>query len=249
MCSGRIPCWLRWCVWYHKTMKGKECGDMSDDVGYWIAVITGIVTCFVTLYGMWREWQAFRQNQTNRLSTAATVAVRRTDAAYVRPLLTGRMSDTINAFLPSHPGEDALRFRTLLFRNLVLSMQLTSRSGVVPPPVARRTKNASQSERPPTISFICCNPFACIPKGNGPSIPSPPIRVRSDAEIHRNMQKLEEQIETAYKSGCTARFVHSATACDPDGQSVPLPVGPRRSSLELIQQLSQFSGNVVASIA
>ena len=105
---------------------------MSDDsIGYWIAIATSIVTCFAAIYGVWREWQSFRQNQIVRLCAAATVAVRRTDAALVRPALSTRMADTINGFMASgHAHEEPTRFRTLLFRDLIQSMRLTTTAEV-----------------------------------------------------------------------------------------------------------------------
>ena len=165
-----------------------------SNIGYWLAIATGIVTGFGTVYGLWREWQMFRQNQVTRLVNAANIAVRRTEASVVRPILSERMADTIVSFVSSHPDCDPIRFRTLLFRDLYRSMKL----------------NADEKE---IAKRTACNHLISLLQG----MPTPPLRVKKDSQIKKNLPVIEEQVETAY--------------------------GLRlRPSLDLMQQLASFSG-------
>ena len=89
-----------------------------DDIGIWVAVVTGIVTGLGAIYGLWREWQSYRQNQTQRLSNAATVAVRRAEASIMRPLLGERLIDTIKTFVTKYPSLNAIHFCALLLDSI-----------------------------------------------------------------------------------------------------------------------------------
>ena len=141
----------------------------------WFGIATGIVTILGTLYGIWREWQIRRQQQATRLATAAASAVRRAEATVVRPLLTDRMGDTISLFVQQHPSEDPTRFRTLLFRHLQQSMQLSEEEKLL----AKQT---------------AVNILITTLQG----MPSAPVRVKSDDDINKNMKKINEAVETAY---------------------------------------------------
>ena len=144
-------------------------------VAVWFGIATGIVTALATVYGVWREWQTRRQQQATRLATAAASAVRRTEATIVRPLLTERMGDTISVFVQQHPLEDPTRFRTLLFRHLQQSMQLSEEEKLL----AKQT---------------AVNILITTLQG----MPSAPLRVKSDDDINKNLKKIQEAVETAY---------------------------------------------------
>jgi hypothetical protein len=147
----------------------------TDTVGVWIAIATGIVTVMAAAYGMYREWQAYRQNQSQRLSSAAAVAVRRSEAAVVRPLLGARLVDGIASFVTQHPNLDPLRFRTLLYADLQRCVRLTEEEKHV----ARETAVNN------LIGLLRV-------------MPAPPLRVHTDDQVRRQRGRLGELVETAY---------------------------------------------------
>jgi hypothetical protein len=149
--------------------------SLDDSVAVWVAIGTGVVTGMGALYGLYREWQMFRQQQATRLTNAATTAVRRTESSIVRPLLSNRMADTIGVFVKRHGAEDALRFRTLLFRDLHRNMRLTE----VEKTIAKTTAT---------------NQLISILQG----MPSSPLHVQTERQISKNIAKVQEAIETAY---------------------------------------------------
>jgi hypothetical protein len=149
----------------------------TADVGIWIAVATGIVSVMAALYSLYREWQAWRQNQAQRLSAAAAVAVRRAEAGVVRPLLGARLVDGIAAFVARHPDLDALRFRTLLYADLQRCVRLTDDEKHV----ARET----------AVNNLI---------GLLRAMPSPPLRLHSDGQVARQRGRLSELVETAYSA-------------------------------------------------
>ena len=168
----------------------------EDSVVIWFGIGTGIVTGVATLYGLWREWQQYRLNQVTRLATAAQTAVRRTESSIVRPLLSERMANTVSEFVQLHPSQDAIRFRMLLFRDL------------------HRTMRLSEDEKQLAKSTATNHLISILQE-----MPSPPLHVHTETEIKKNIQKVQECIETAY--------------------------GLRpRATLELMQQLALFSGAV-----
>ena len=149
--------------------------SLENSVAVWFGIGTGIITAVATLYGIWREWQTRRQLQATRLATAASSAVRRTEATIVRPLLTERMGDTISVFVQQHPSEDPTGFRILLFRHLQLSMQLSEEERLL-------AKQAAVNILITTLQ----------------GMPSAPVRVTSDDDITKNLKTINEAVETAY---------------------------------------------------
>jgi hypothetical protein len=112
--------------------------NWEQSIGVWLAIATGVVTGLGTMFAIWREWQQFRQNQVARLNSAAIVAVRRTEAAVVRPLLTLRMMDAVNRFVQEHPQTEQNRFRFLLFCEWYSLLRLSEekRGWLKKPPLA-----------------------------------------------------------------------------------------------------------------
>jgi hypothetical protein len=152
---------------------------MADDwvgfIGVWIAVGTGVVTGCATLYGLYREWIGFRQRQAERLRDTAIVAVRRTEASYVRPLLRERLAATVGTFVTERGDLDALRFRALLFRDLHCGMRLDEDE-----------KRVAQG--------TAVNHLVGLLRG----MPHTPLRVSTDEEVRRAERTLRELVETAY---------------------------------------------------
>jgi hypothetical protein len=105
-----------------------------ETVALCMGVITGVLTAVVTAYGLHRTWQDRRREQRARLADAARVAVRITDAAYVRPLLRARLEACVQAFLivpdPDHHATTArLRLFCRLQPRFLVSMP--SRDGIL----------------------------------------------------------------------------------------------------------------------
>lgn len=71
----------------------------TDSIGAWIAISSSILAGALALYGVWQAWQQNRLSQSKRLSTAATVAVRRTEAVYVRPTLLLKFTNTLERWM------------------------------------------------------------------------------------------------------------------------------------------------------
>jgi hypothetical protein len=147
----------------------------ADTVGVWIAIATGIVSVMAAVYGLYREWQTYRQNQSQRLSSAAAVAVRRAEAAVVRPLLGARLVDGIGTFVARHPDLDPIRFRTLLYADLQRCVRLTDEEKHL----ARET----------AVNNLI---------GLLRAMPSPPLCLHTDGQVTRHRGRLSELVETAY---------------------------------------------------
>ena len=151
--------------------------------GIWVAVSAGIVTAVATLYGIYREWQAYRQNQTVRLSNAAMVAVRRAEANVVRPLLRDRMAATVQRVLETtsrcvdETPSDSARFRARLFCELHSGMRLTE--------AEKRTAHTTATN----------NLIAALRV-----MPSPPLRVDTDEQVTKHDGLLQELAENAYST-------------------------------------------------
>lgn len=183
-----------------------EKGGMADSwgaaFGAWVAIAVGIVTAVGTLYGVYREWQAYRQNQAQRLSSAAAVAVRRAEANVVRPLLRDRMADTVKTFVTSETGRarDPVSYRALLFCALHTGMRLTD-------------EEKQQAHITATNNLIAALRV----------MPSPPLRVASDAQVRKHNGLLQELVENAY----SARL---------------------RPSIDLLQQLALFTGTAAVPV-
>lgn len=107
---------------------------MSDAVSVqvWMAVVVGACTALATAYGMYRTWQQRRQEGVQRLAQAAQLAVRRTESAYVRPILHERLEMCLMRFASAHrriledgDSDDIMRTRFLLFCELQRTVRLT----------------------------------------------------------------------------------------------------------------------------
>lgn len=147
----------------------------EDSAAIWIGVLTAVVTVLGSLYTIYREWQQWRQNQARRLDDAATVAVRRTEASFVRPRLTDRLGHALTTFVATHPTDDPVRFRTLLFAELNRRVRLTEDEKTE----ARETgvRNLVSAMR---------------------TAPSPPLKVFTAEQVQEHRGRLLELVENAY---------------------------------------------------
>lgn len=149
---------------------------MSDVIGVWIAIGAGMVTAMGSCYGIYREWQQRRLNQITRLNDAAGMAVRRTEAAFVRPILADRLSHTVQDFTMMHALEsDHLRFRALLFAELHGKVRLT---------VAEKA-HAKLTATTTLVGLL---------KG----MPNPPIVLHTEKDEAQQHGRLTELVEMAY---------------------------------------------------
>lgn len=105
---------------------------VQENVSIWMAVVVGVFTALATAYGMYRAWQQRRQDSVQRLTHAAQLAVRRTESAYVRPILCERLEACLVRFATAHrrvlqdgDADDILRTRFLLFCELQRTVRLT----------------------------------------------------------------------------------------------------------------------------
>ena len=157
----------------------------------WLAILTGVITALATLYGLWREWQAYRQNQALRLSNAAMVAVRRTEASLVRPRLGERLADTVQRFTLTNASNPLgpVPYRALLFGELQRNMRLPEEDKRLAKTTA--TNHLITSIKAPMISVAV---LCAILQG----LPSPPLRLYTDDQINQHIHTLHEQIENAY---------------------------------------------------
>lgn len=146
----------------------------TTDVNLWIAVCTGALTFVASSYGMFRTFQQRRLDAEKRLFDAATVAVRRVEAAYVRPILRNRSLMVINELIQHpHASSDPLIFRMNLFCALQHRVCLTA----VEKEIAHQTAvdNLVEQLR---------------------GMPNPPLRVGKDPQQHQ--ARLGGLVEIAY---------------------------------------------------
>lgn len=149
---------------------------MSDAVGIWIVIATGVVAIMGSLYGLYKEWQQRRINQTVRLNDAAMLAVRNAEASFVRPLLTNRLAETLKQFTTEHIDDpDHLHFRALLFVELHRGVQI------------------SKDEKA-HAKLLATNVFISIMK----CMPNPPIKIHTDADEIQHAGRISEVLELAY---------------------------------------------------
>ena len=149
----------------------------EGSIGIWLAIATGVITGLGTAFGVWREWQIYRQNQITRLNNAAIVAVRRSEATVVRPILINRMSDVISEFVQTHNNIDTSRFRVLLFKELYARVRMSEEE-----------KHLAKSTAIHYLIDIL------------QSMPSPPLRIKTERQLSRNSRAVHELVETAYKT-------------------------------------------------
>lgn len=79
----------------------------------------------VAAYTTFRAVETRRVERQARLAQAAVVAVRRTEAGFVRPLLRDRMAEAVASYLARRAGEPPLHLRLQLFSELQRAVALT----------------------------------------------------------------------------------------------------------------------------
>ena len=102
------------------------------------------------------------------MATAAAVAVRQAEALEVRPRLTERLASVTSQFVGANAHENSLHFRTLLFCELVQRVRLSPDEKGIVKATAVNT----------LISQLR-------------SMPSPPLRVYSDAQMTAHEGRLQ----------------------------------------------------------
>lgn len=150
---------------------------MTDTVGPWIAVAAGVCGVVTAVYGLYRSWQTRRQERLARLLEAAAVAVRKTEAAYVRPRLRAKMEAVLLRY--AAPGATAdpahTRGRMVLFCDLQREVCLDG------------------GEKAAAHHHAVTNLVDALR-----TMPSPPLGVRGDREAARHAGRLGELVEGAY---------------------------------------------------
>lgn len=143
----------------------------------WIPIISTVFTLLVTAYGVYRSWQNERVHRAEVLASMARIAVRITEASYVRPLLKDRIEENLLFFLNgrSHAGEGLNVRRMVLFCRLQQRVCLT----------ADEKKIAGVQ----AFNFLV---------EQLRTMHSAPVDVRSDARLKRHTQHLRLEIEKAY---------------------------------------------------
>lgn len=147
---------------------------VEQSAGIWVAVITAMVTTLATLYALYREWQRRRQERVERLAKLAMLAVRRTESAYVRPLLCARIWTCLDRFVHER-CVDPLRLRLRLFCEMQQTVGLTDDE-----------KRIAQT--------TAINHLVALLR----STPSPPLHAHTDEDVALHEPHLREQVETAY---------------------------------------------------
>ena len=149
---------------------------MTDAVGVWIAIVAVGITSMGTAYGVYREWQQRRMNQVTRLNEVANIAVRRTEASVVKPILLGRLLLTLEQFTSAHSQEtDHLQFRAQLFGELHRAVRLT----------ADEKMHARLNAKNHLVGLL-------------KTMPNPPLVVHSEKQELQHEGRMMELIETAY---------------------------------------------------
>lgn len=176
---------------------------MSTDVtgiGAWVAIITGAVGIVVAVYGAYQAWQGRRLERAARLNDAASVAVRKVEAVYARPIMQGRLDAVVRRW--SHANEtDADRM--LLFCDLQREVRLDS-------------VEKAEAQRRSVENLVDALRV----------MPSPPLRVRTAADVQRHEGRLCEVIEGAYQ----LRPRLSASVIREFAQFCPAPLHRHRTS-------------------
>jgi hypothetical protein len=157
---------------------------MEDTIGItiWLAIMTGCITFLGTSYGLYLTVSQHRIETAVRLHEAAAIAVRRAEAAVVRPLLRDRMLTMIEETTGGATsggqgggGGSVVRARMLLFaalqRRLVLS--------------ASEKQDAHQYAVGDLVTQLRRNP-------------NPPLRVKTSADLDRHAVRLSELVENAF---------------------------------------------------
>lgn len=149
---------------------------MSETIGIWIVIATGLAATMGSFYGMYKEWQQRRINQTTRLNEAAMLAVRNAEASFVRPLLTDRLAETLQRFTTQHVDDpDHLHFRALLFVELHRSVRINK-------------------DEKAHAKLVATNLFVSIMK----CMPNAPIKIHTTADEVHHAGRISEVLEIAY---------------------------------------------------
>lgn len=151
--------------------------DVTGSVVVWLAVLSGILTMLGTAYGLFLAVTQRRMDTNNRLNEAALIAVRRAEAAVVRPLLRERLLAIVEADgdPSTHPTLNAWQRRARTFAALQRSMTLTD------------------AEKHTAHRYAVNNLVSHLRR-----IPNPPLCVETQQELNRHAVRLSELVENAY---------------------------------------------------
>lgn len=150
--------------------------DVAASATIWLAVLGSILTAVGTMYGMVRTYLEWRLDKARRLNDAAAIAVRRTEAAFVRPLLKERMLEVLQSVPPvSSSTGSVIEYRSRLFCALQRCVGLRCDE-----------KKKAQED---AVRFLVEHLRA---------MPSPPLRLKTDRDVARYHGRLRELVELAY---------------------------------------------------
>lgn len=145
----------------------------------WLPIVVGLTTVVLAVYGALRTWDDRRRERRARLADTARIAVRVTEAAYVRPLLRRRLEDSVRRYLgadrPRGGGQHPYATRLLLFCQLQDDVGLTG-----PEKLEARTRAFNQ-----LVDLLR-------------AMPRPPVRLHSDEALCAARPCLEGALEVAY---------------------------------------------------
>ena len=154
---------------------------LEQSTTIWLPLISGFITLLLTLYGTYRSWLQRRAERQALVGNLARVAVRLTVSSYVRPLLKQRIDEVITEVSRAAPhccgavAEEALLWRMRLF------CRLQARVGL--------SLEEKQHARTTAFNFL-------VEDIRGQS--SPPMTLRTDAELNKAKPTLYREIEIAY---------------------------------------------------
>jgi hypothetical protein len=189
--------------------------DVTSSIAVWLAVLSGVVTILGTLYGLFLAVTQRRMDMNARLNDAALIAVRRSEAAVVRPLLRERLLAVVDATETTtnntsmSSGIDSWQRRARTFAALQRSMSLT------------------EVEKHMAHEYALNNLVSYLRR-----TPNPPLRVQTQSELNRHAVRLSELIENAYnlRPRLGTELIHAlgefARGVDVCQTAVPLPPPP-----------------------
>lgn len=150
-------------------------------VTIWLSVLTGAATVVGTLYGVFMSQKQRHRDGEQRMRVLADIAVRRTEAAFVRPIIRQRMltvltqeEDNANSN-HSSDGGGALHRRVRLFVALEKGIRLTE------PEKASAHRSA-------------INHLVVLLR----AAPNPPLNINGESQMRRHAVYLSGLIEAAY---------------------------------------------------
>ena len=141
---------------------------MGSSVGAMLVAASGVVSSAIAIYGVYQAWETRRLERITRLSNAATMAVRRREAAMVRPLLEQKMETVVRRWIQAHGSvpRAGLSYEHMeLYMNLCREVRMNASEKAAAldaaieslPPKFRACRVILCASNPTTIGFDCEN--------------------------------------------------------------------------------------------